>query len=532
MNESQENIIRWLHLSDFHVGKDDYGNLILFKEILAHVRQRKEEGFVPDLIFITGDVAYQGKGSQYKVFVSDFLQPLYEIVGKEKQSNTFVVPGNHDVFRKTHKFLDREATCKQKDSHFFEPTKAGKEERQQVLPRFKAYAKNTYLAPHNWINTLEGSYAKRVPIGKTTLGVVGINTAWLSLDDNDRLQLTPGSNLLKDALEKLQNCNIKIVLGHHPIEWFRPDQVKTIKSILRKHNALYLHGHRHDTYADPIGGEYLCVQCGAAFQTRGYDKCNNVNGLMWAKLDLTQRFLYLQPRQWNSEDTSGWPLGIGLPEDRRENDKDWWKLPLPGEAPPQQQILGPSELHDQIQPMYQEQVGFTGRNQEIQEFKQFLKSDDIVLNFHGISGIGKSWLLNQLLKDLSIGRVVKDYRAARIDCKEIDGNLFKFMRLIAHYIGEKRLPHYTSKRNTYLENSLPVPLLHLQSVYEMWDLLFLDLQIISKTELLIIFIDSFERVQETIIGSKLRVAFKDYFGDRSKSGLKVVIGSKAPIKTS
>ena len=425
MHENQENIIRWLHLSDFHVGKDDYGNLILFKEILGHVRQRKEEGFVPDLIFITGDVAYKGKGAQYKVFVSDFLQPLYEIVGEEKQSNTFIVPGNHDVFRETHQYLDQEATCKKKGSHFFEPTKDGKKERQQVYPRFKAYANNTYLAPHNWINTPEGSYAKRVLIGDAIVGVLGINTAWLSLNDNDRLQLTPGSNILKVALEneKLQNCNIKIVLGHHPIEWFRPDQAKTIKSILRTHNALYLHGHLHESYVDPIGDEYLCVQCGAAFQTRGDVKCNNVNGLMWAKLDLTQRFLYLQPRQWNPEDTSGWPPGIGLPENRREHDKVWWKLPLPGEAPLPQQILGPSELHDGIQPMYQEQVGFTGRNQEIQEFKQFLKSEDLVLNFHGISGIGKSWLLNQL-----IGRVVKDCRVASIDCLlEPKGELFSWI---------------------------------------------------------------------------------------------------------
>ncbi len=130
MPESQENIIRWLHLSDFHVGKDDYGQQMLFEEILEHVRLRQTDGFIPDLIFITGDVAYEGKRAQYKVFVSDFLRPLYEIVGNEKEPYTFIVPGNHDVFRKTHPDFDRKAICNDAVSRFFDPTKQGQKERQ------------------------------------------------------------------------------------------------------------------------------------------------------------------------------------------------------------------------------------------------------------------------------------------------------------------------------------------------------------------------------------------------------------------
>ena len=200
MHESQENIIRWLHLSDFHIGKDDYGQGRMFKEILNHVRQRKKEDFIPDLIFITGDVADKGEGAQYKVFVDDFLQPLYEIVGEEKKSNTFVVPGNHDVLRDVNKYLDRGATCKP-NSHFFDPTPKGNGERQQVSPRFKDY-NNSFLPPCDWINTPEGSYAELVTIRDTTLGVLCINTAWLSLDEKDRQQLTPGIHLLEDALYK------------------------------------------------------------------------------------------------------------------------------------------------------------------------------------------------------------------------------------------------------------------------------------------------------------------------------------------
>ena len=523
-----KNIIRWLHLSDFHVGKDDYGERKLFEEILEHVRQQKEYGFVPDLIFVTGDVAYSGAANQYKMFDSKFLQPLYAIVGEEKKSCTFFVPGNHDVFRETHKYLDREATCKV-DSHFFDPTPEGRSERQQVLPRFKAYTKNSYLIPQGWINSPAGSYAKPVEVRGTMIGVLGINTAWLSLDEKDRHKLSPGIKLLEDAFKQLQNCNLKIVLGHHPIGWFRDEQIQTIETILGNHNTLYLHGHLHKVRVNLEGDSFLYVQSGAAFLTRDDDKW--VNGLLWAELDLARFVLRLQPRQWNPANLD-WPIGMDLPEKRRVQGTDWWEFPLPRAAPPPEPALYPSELRYRkgIQPRYQEHVGFAGRHQEIQAFEQFLRSDDLVLNYHGISGVGKSWLLNHLLKNLSMGRIISVYRIAYVDCKEINGDLLAFMDRIARNIGEERLPSYISRRNKYYENSASAPLPQ-QWVDDLCDLLFFDLQTVSSTEFLVIFVDSFEKVQGTTLGFKMSAAVKDHFGGRPKDRFKVVIGSQEPIKS-
>jgi len=529
LNESQKNIIRWLHLSDFHVGKDDYGHLMLFDAILEHVRLQKADGFVPDFIFITGDVAYKGKSAQYNMFVSDFLLPLYKIVGNKIESNTFIVPGNHDVFRETHEYFEREAIC-DAESVFFDPTEQGQKKRQQILPRFNNYIKNSSLIPRNWINKPEGCYAERVDISGTMVGVLGINTAWLSKDENDQNKLSPGINLLQGAFKKLQDCNIKIVLGHHPIGWFRKDHINQIRSILEKNNALYLHGHVHeeDVYIEGAGS--LCVQSGAAFITRKDDKL--VNGLLWAKLDLSRRVLSVQPRQWNPKHFD-WPMGR-LPERRRVPEGVWWEYPLPYSAPPLKHVFSPSESPDEIQPVYQEQTKFIGRNREIKEFEQFLKSEDLVLNFHGISGIGKSWILDHLLKDLLVGRIISDCRVVKVDCKEIDGDLLEFMCLIARNIGEKQLPRYISKRNKYFESSSPDPFLYQQYVVDdMWDMLFLDLQTVSKTELLIMFIDSFEKVQGTTVGNGIHTALKkNYFGSRSNNGLKVVIGSQESINAS
>lgn len=44
---------RWLHLSDFHIGKDNYGQIKLFSYLLEHIKERKNSGWIPDAVFIT-----------------------------------------------------------------------------------------------------------------------------------------------------------------------------------------------------------------------------------------------------------------------------------------------------------------------------------------------------------------------------------------------------------------------------------------------------------------------------------------------
>jgi 3',5'-cyclic AMP phosphodiesterase CpdA len=53
-------LIRFLHLSDFHVGKDKWAQQRLFDKILKYVGILKDAGVPPDLVFLTGDIANHG----------------------------------------------------------------------------------------------------------------------------------------------------------------------------------------------------------------------------------------------------------------------------------------------------------------------------------------------------------------------------------------------------------------------------------------------------------------------------------------
>lgn len=321
--------IRWLHLSDFHVGKDDYATRKMFDYILEHVQQRKDQGFLPDLVFITGDLANKGLADEYVTFWLEFVSPLQDAIGGDISNRTFVVPGNHDVDRGKFQAFSREDITKP-ESHYLDPTEEGAKPRGEMLiPRIRAYLDNDCTSVKGAISGTDGTYAHRLTIQGHDVGIVGINTAWLSKGDDDREKLTPGKPLLEKALAVVKDASLRIVLGHHPIDWFIKDQQKPIKSLLGKHQVLYLHGHLHDAWAEPTyggGHPYLAIQAGAGFQAREGEKWRN--GLVWGEADLNAGEVRLQAWRWIPDQQAWTPATDALHEAHRRG--EWWHYPLPG----------------------------------------------------------------------------------------------------------------------------------------------------------------------------------------------------------
>ncbi|MEN3943505.1 metallophosphoesterase [Prosthecobacter sp. SYSU 5D2] len=320
--------LRWLHVSDLHVGMDDYAQRSMFEYIKSHVKKRKEEGFIPDFLFVTGDLANKGLSSEYETFWLEFIAPLQEVIGNGIEHRTFVVPGNHDVNRKVNPHFDRAEMADPK-SHCFDANDEGLDLRTILLPRFKAFIDSDSTVAEGMFGKPEGSFTNLSEINNLKVGIAGINTAWLCKDDQDERKLTPGKTLLEHSLIQLGDIDLTIVLGHHPLEWLAPGEQKAIKSILARHHALYLHGHLHNVWAEPSygsGHKFLTVQAGAAFQAREGEKWRN--GIVWGEVDFTTGILNLQARHW-SYDNQDWPLvSDAFPDYNRTG--DWWAYPLPG----------------------------------------------------------------------------------------------------------------------------------------------------------------------------------------------------------
>ncbi len=291
------------------------------------VKDQVSKGVIPDLVFITGDIANKGLKAEYETFRKEFYKPLEEVLVDAK---FFTVPGNHDVARPPSDGLNR-LKFVEPGSRFFDSNKEGKKAREQVTPRFNLYKKWVPCsATSDWVASADGAFTEKLDMRGQHIGIVGINTAWLSMDDHDKDKLTPGFHLVESSLDKTKDCPVRIVIGHHPLHWLIEEDARRLRTLFGRYRVIYLHGHMHRTEArkeDGAGESFLVFQAGAAFQARDDEPWRN--GLLWGELDCSKHELRLSPRYWNP-DNMDWPTETGrFPEKLRLPNSDWWAYDLP-----------------------------------------------------------------------------------------------------------------------------------------------------------------------------------------------------------
>ena len=318
--------IRWAHLSDFHFGTDKYGEGSLAESIIEHIKSRKNG--VPDLVFLTGDIAFSGHSEQYDQFNQQLYQPLTGLLGRDAAERIFIVPGNHDLDRKKHDLIAR-SMLQEKRLRFFDPTEEGNNQRKEIIERFDSFTYSDCNATGNaWVESKEGVFVRRVQNSEGSVGILGLNTAWHCQDNHDFGGISPGANLVKEGLNEIADCDLRVVLGHHPIEWFQEEERTSIERLFREHRVVYLHGHLHKNEAGWKGwpgNEFLTVQAGAAFQAREDGKWKN--RILYAEADLLAGKLWVEPFTWSRRE--GWVPEGGDVFPSHYYDAGRWGLPLP-----------------------------------------------------------------------------------------------------------------------------------------------------------------------------------------------------------
>ena len=225
----------------------------------------------------------------------------------------------------------------------FDTTDKGRQLRDQFSRRFSAF--NEWVitaAPDGWLQSDRGAFDVAVEIQGLTIAVIGLNTAWLSKDDHDRHNLSPGSNILEDALTRHRSADAKIVLGHHPFDWMEDKEAQRIRAILARNNAIYLAGHLHEDgarYEDGGVGAFLSLRSGSAFQGRVEDRPKLVNGLQWGQLYFDRKEVLVQAYHWSDQHRE-WKLTTdAFPNERRSAIPEWWSFPLPATRPTEREKI-------------------------------------------------------------------------------------------------------------------------------------------------------------------------------------------------
>jgi len=300
-------MIKIIQFSDFHLESEnlDIKKKNLLSALLLDLEQYFEEN---NTIFVfTGDcidkggASFENQVNAFSFFERHFINPILEKfkVGKER---FFFVPGNHDSFRnKVDTF--RELGLKQKLSEIHEINQFIKNVKEggENIPRIEPYKK----FEQSFYNEIENKSLSQfdsnftIKLNGINVGVACLNTSWRCCDDKDSGNLLIGESQILNAIDFLQECEIKIALGHHPIDWLLIADKNVIKPILEREFDFYLYGHTHQisaSYSETFYGKIYYNNACATLADHNIDK-NFDNG--YNIIERNSKSLKISYRKYN-----------------------------------------------------------------------------------------------------------------------------------------------------------------------------------------------------------------------------------------
>jgi formylglycine-generating enzyme required for sulfatase activity/3',5'-cyclic AMP phosphodiesterase CpdA len=304
--------VTWLHLSDLHFRASEqnrWNENIVLRALLVDLRERMaSDGLRPDLILVSGDIAFSGKPEEYAL-ARQFFDDLLGALGLSKE-RLFIVPGNHDVDRSAITRGAATIAASLNDRQSIAEVLTADDDRRLIMRRFNSYADfvNSYLAGHQAFDDEHYFYAQQLDLKAGPVAVLGLNSAWLSGSDQDLGHLALGERQVRQALESVGKGNLRIALLHHPLEWCQEFDRNDCEPLLMQACDLILHGHLHRTgllsLTTPDAGA-MVIAAGACYETRQYPNGYN---LVQFNVEAGQGTVYL--RRYSDERGGFWTKDV------------------------------------------------------------------------------------------------------------------------------------------------------------------------------------------------------------------------------
>ncbi|NML35188.1 metallophosphoesterase [Paraburkholderia antibiotica] len=257
--------ISWLHLSDLHIGQSFQWLWPNFKAIfLDDIRRLTGEAGPIDLVVFSGDLTQRGDVKEFTT-LSDELQDIWEELDKLGQRPLlFSVPGNHDLVRPA----KNDARIKMLKQWAIDP---------DVSNEFWANSSNQYFnvvqaAFENYVHwyaglkdrgipvpeyvtgRLPGDISSSIVINDVSVGLIGLNTAFLQLDEEDfegklAIDLRQLNALTNNNPPAWCDQNqVNFLVTHHPTFWLSPEASRHFQSEIYPSGRFtaHLYGHMHE----------------------------------------------------------------------------------------------------------------------------------------------------------------------------------------------------------------------------------------------------------------------------------------------
>ena len=245
-----------LHLSDIHF--TDANNLVAtrLQKIVAAVRSI-EHKFDTCLLLVSGDIAFSGKQSEYRIAHDFFNRLQAELKGVQPGLTVMSVfaPGNHDCdFTKT--VEDVHEAVLDSVAQKLESLKSTDGLVQQLISQQEEFFKFESKMMGSDAVPLEKRlfYSKELSIDGTRIQVNCYNTSWLSrLHEQQGRILFPTQ--IVDATQLGTTGNDLVVsIFHHPYGWLSADNAIIFERLIDHSSDVVLTGHEHvEKYTRVVG---------------------------------------------------------------------------------------------------------------------------------------------------------------------------------------------------------------------------------------------------------------------------------------
>jgi len=265
-----------LHLSDLHVSaQGNFDRSVVLDPLITRIKEDLTKGFKPEIVIMSGDVAFSGKTEEYALAKGFFDKLLTAL--KLSPQDLFIVPGNHDVDCSEYA---------QGESLNFSDMKAIND-----LLENKKHRDRCFVGMDNYFQFIETHYthlaskqgrlipfvSRRNTRCNKSIGIVGLNSAWMcrKSSEKEKKHIAIGEYQIKNAHAELMEpggLDLAINVFHHPLDWlWNVDEraCRTYFKTLKAPELLLLSGHLHEPNAgyssDTQGGRFYQFQTGGVY---------------------------------------------------------------------------------------------------------------------------------------------------------------------------------------------------------------------------------------------------------------------------
>lgn len=308
-------MIRIVHLSDFHL---DASSLIDVKTFMMNtlIKDLKKYNEIKsiDLIIFTGDLVDKGGFSfnndielAFLNFEEIVITPILNELNL-KREQVFFAPGNHDINRNADEEIE-ELGLRAKLKSIEEINKhidSGKAIGCRRVLDFKDFEKEFYGDSNIVSNITNYQSNFMLELDENVIGITCFNSSWRCYDSKtDKNQICLGERQVSNSRKFLKDSNFNIGIIHHPLDWFKDFENKTINSFMQSDYSLLLCGHVHEgsTYSatNMYGNLFVSVApSNLTYNMRSSDR-NYANGYSIIDLDTYKREITVHHRRYYHE---------------------------------------------------------------------------------------------------------------------------------------------------------------------------------------------------------------------------------------